>query len=53
MFRFLLEPDKISGKVDDVHSCYLCTFIRENKNFHFMSTSSVLLNFVYVIKVRD
>ena len=24
--------------VNGVHSCFLCTFIRENKNFHFIST---------------
>ena len=50
--------------VNDVHSCFSCTFIRENKNFHFISTLNAVVfgghgsnldsnKVVYVWKLRS
>ena len=43
VFRFfkcwyLWNQIRYQETVDGVHSCFSCTFIRENKNFHFIST---------------
>ena len=50
MFRFfkrwhLWYQIRYQETVNGIHSCFSCTFIRENKNFHFVSTLTEAVEF--------
>ena len=58
VFRFfkcwyLWNQIRYQETVNGVHSCFSCTFIRENKNFHFVSTLSIQCFFPFPLQIYN